>query len=64
MTRTLELIISPTGQVELVTRGYSGSRCRDASRFLEEALGQTSHERLTAEFYQSASVPLQQQVRP
>ena len=53
MTRLIEIVISPTGQTRLQTQGFAGSACRDASRFLEQALGQPVSEQLTAEFHQS-----------
>ena len=53
--RILEIIVSPTGQSTVQTRGFSGASCRDASRFLEQALGQRVSETLTAEFHQAAS---------
>ena len=55
--QTIEIIISTDGQSRIETRGFTGSRCRDASRFLETALetalGTVSSEQLTAEFHQS-----------
>ncbi len=53
MTKIIEIVISPTGQTRLETRGFTGATCRDASRFLEQALGQPAGEQLTAEFHQS-----------
>ena len=53
--RIVEIIVSPTGQSTVQTRGFSGASCRDASRFLEQALGQRVSETLTAEFHQAAS---------
>ena len=55
MTRIIEIIVSPTGQIKLETKGFMGSSCRDASRFLEEALGVKTEERPTAEFYSQAA---------
>jgi hypothetical protein len=55
MTRTIELIISPTGETKIETKGFAGSSCRDASRFIEAALGQRTSEQLTAEFHQTAT---------
>ena len=52
---TIELIIKPDGQTVLETKGFNGSECREASRFLEQALGRTTAEQLTAEFHQSAA---------
>ena len=56
--RIIEIIVSPTGQSQVQTRGFQGSDCRQASRFLEQALGQRTSEQLTTEFHQSA-VPQQ-----
>jgi hypothetical protein len=49
----IELVISPTGDVRLQTRGYAGNGCLAASRELEAALGLTTSARLTSEFYQA-----------
>lgn len=54
--RIIEIIISPTGQTRVETKGFTGGECREASRFLEAALGKTTNERLTAEFYQTEPV--------
>ncbi|QDU05541.1 hypothetical protein V6x_52800 [Gimesia chilikensis] len=51
--KTIEIIISTDGQSRIETRGFTGSHCRDASRFLEGALGKVSSEQLTAEYHQS-----------
>lgn len=51
--KTIEIIISTDGQSRIETRGFTGSRCRDASRFLEAALGKVSSEQLTAEYHQT-----------
>ena len=50
-TQTIEVIISPTGETKVQTKGFTGSSCRDASRFLEEALGVSTGEQLTSEFF-------------
>lgn len=51
--KTIEIIVSPTGESRLETRGFQGSECREASRFLEAALGQQTSETLTADFHVS-----------
>jgi hypothetical protein len=56
MMRQIEIIVTPTGQSRIETKGFSGASCREASRFLEEALGQRTGERLSAEFYQTSNV--------
>ena len=50
--KIIEITISPTGESKVQTRGFAGGECREASRFLEQALGTRSAETLTAEFYQ------------
>lgn len=50
--RMIEIIVSPTGQARVQTEGFVGSDCRQASLFLEQALGQRTSEQLTAEFHQ------------
>ncbi len=59
--KIIEVLISPTGEVSLQTRGYTGRSCRDGSRFLEDSLGTTLSERITAEFYQNQNVAPQSQ---
>lgn len=53
MTKTIEIIVTPKGKTTITTKGFVGGECREASKFLEEALGQRSSEQLTAEFHQS-----------
>jgi hypothetical protein len=55
--KTSEIVVSPTGESTVQTRGFSGGECRHASEFLEQALGARSQERLTAEFYQRCAQP-------
>ncbi len=65
MTQIIEVIVSPTGETKIETKGFAGSGCRDASRFVEEALGQPVGEQLTAEFHAaSTSVPFHQSQSP
>jgi hypothetical protein len=49
--RVIEVLVSPQGEATVQTRGYSGDDCLQASQFLEEALGITTAERKTAEYY-------------
>lgn len=52
--KTIEIIVSPKGETTVTTKGFAGSSCREASKFIEEALGQRSNETLTREFHQQA----------
>ncbi len=53
MTRTIEIIISPEGKTTVQTLGFMGPSCRDASKFIEQSLGQQVAEDLSSEFYQA-----------
>jgi hypothetical protein len=59
--KVIRVIVGPKGETRIETKGFSGTDCREASRFLEQAVGQPVNEQLTAEFYQSQ--PSQQQIR-
>lgn len=48
----IEIIVTPNGQVRVETKGFAGSSCRQASEFIEKALGQRTSETLTSEFHQ------------
>jgi hypothetical protein len=55
MSRVIEVVVSPQGVPTVQTKGYTGSDCLKASRFLEAALGLVTHERKTAEYYQTTA---------
>lgn len=55
MSRIIQITVNVQGETSLRTRGFTGASCRDASRFLEEALGKTTQETLTSEFHQQVS---------
>jgi hypothetical protein len=61
MSKIIEIIVSPTGESTVTTRGFAGSSCREASKFVEEALGQRIDEKLTGEFHQTQAVAQHQQ---
>ena len=51
-TKTIEITVDSEGGVSVKTKGFTGSTCKDASRFIEHALGQSSHETLLPEYFQ------------
>jgi hypothetical protein len=51
--KTIELIVSPDGTSKVETKGFTGSSCQQASRFLENALGQKQNEKLTADYFKT-----------
>jgi len=57
----IEIIVTAKGETTVTTRGFAGTSCRNASKFIEKALGQQTSETLTAEFHQESSEQIQQQ---
>ena len=57
----IEITVAPEGSARVETRGFTGSSCRQASAFVEQALGQRTGEQLTSEFYTLQSQPQTQQ---
>ena len=49
--KTIEITVDPKGRAKVETKGFTGGECREASRFVEEALGARASERPTAEYY-------------
>ena len=61
MHRVIEVVVSPTGEPTMQTKGYAGADCLRASQFLEQALGMAGTDRKTAEYF--AEAPAEQHVR-
>jgi hypothetical protein len=51
VSKIIEIIVTSKGETKIETKGFSGSECRLASRFVEETLGQRTSEQLTGEYY-------------
>lgn len=47
----IEIVVAPDGQTKVETKGFAGESCRQASEFIEKALGQRTGEQLTQDFY-------------
>ena len=63
MNKIIEVIVAPDGQTTVQTHGFAGQECRQASRFIEQALGQRTAETLTSEFYQAQASQSREQLR-
>ena len=61
MPRIIEVVVSPTGEATVQTKGYAGADCLQASKSLEQALGVPTADRKTDEYYHI--VPEQQTTR-
>ena len=62
MTKIIEIVISSKGETTVTTKGFAGQSCRDASKFIEQALGQQTGEQFTAEFHQAVESQQMQQL--
>ena len=49
--KIIEVTVSPTGESTVQTKGFAGSDCQQASKYIEEALGMATGERKTPEFF-------------
>jgi hypothetical protein len=61
MARVIEVVVSPTGETSVQTKGYAGSDCFQASRFLEDTLGVKTADRPTSELYSTQTQPVEVQ---
>lgn len=52
--KVIEVIVAADGSTRVETKGFNGAECKQASRFLETALGRRIDETLTSEFHESA----------
>ena len=62
-SKVIEIVVHPDGRSVVQTKGFTGNECRQASRFIEQALGQRDSEQLTAEFYTSTTAAASVQQR-
>ena len=56
MNKVIEIVVNRRGEATVQTRGFTGGECREASKFIEQALGQRTGEKMTAEFYQGQTI--------
>ena len=61
--KRIEIVVDTKGGTIIETKGFAGAECIEASRFIEQALGQKAEERTTAEFYTKAAVLTKQDQR-
>ena len=61
--KTIEIIVAADGKSQVETKGFAGDECRQASRFVEQALGKRTGEQLTAEYHSVQTATQQTQAR-
>jgi len=62
MNRTIEIIIAPSGEIQIDAVGFKGADCEKATRFLEEALGVVGQKIKKPEYHQRSTRVGQQRV--
>jgi hypothetical protein len=55
MSKQMIITVNPAGETALETSGFSGASCQDATRDFERALGVSSNETLTQEYYNTGT---------
>ena len=49
--KNITIIVKPNGKAVVETTGFYGTSCKDASKFLEQALGKRQAESFKPEYY-------------
>ena len=62
MKPTIEILISPAGEITIDAIGFKGADCQAATQFLEEALGVATNKVRKPEFQARARTSTQQKV--
>jgi hypothetical protein len=62
MNKSIEIIIGPGGQFQVDAIGFKGPDCEQATRFLEEALGDVGKKTRKPEYTQRAKERATQKV--
>ena len=60
--RTIEIIVAPSGEIQIDAVGFKGPDCEQATRFLEEALGAVGQKVKKPEYHQSLKRTNQQKI--
>jgi len=59
----IEVLVGPNGEVKIEAHGYKGKSCEEATKFLEDALGDKADVKKKAEWYIKNSSNLRRQRR-
>lgn len=62
MKQTIEVIVSPIGDIRIDAVGFKGADCEKATRYLEEALGVVGNRVKKPEYHQTRNAKSQQRV--
>jgi hypothetical protein len=62
MQKTIEIIVSPTGDISIDAVGFKGADCEKATAYLEKALGVVAGKTKKPEYTQRTQAKSQQKV--
>ncbi len=62
MNKTIEIIIQPTGEIQIDAVGFKGADCEKATQFLEQALGVVGKKIKKPEYHQRSTRSNQQRI--
>ena len=62
MTKTIEVLVSTTGEIKIDAVGFKGADCDHATKYLEEALGTVGAKIKKPEYHQRSTTKHQQKV--
>ena len=62
MSRSIEVIVTPTGEIKIDAVGFKGADCEQATKFLEAALGVVNERTKKPEYLQTRTAKHQQRV--
>jgi len=60
MHRTIEVIVTPTGEVTVEAVGFQGKACKQATEAIEKALGLAATPKLKPEYHQQTTTTARQ----
>jgi hypothetical protein len=61
-TRTIEVTVSPTGEITIEAVAFKGADCEQATKYLEDALGAITTRTKKPEYYQRSRQAAQQRL--
>lgn len=62
MQKTIEIVVSPAGEVSIDAVGFKGADCEKATAYLEQALGVVGHKSKKPEYTQRSHKQATQKV--
>jgi hypothetical protein len=62
MKPAIEIIIAPSGAIQIDAVGFKGADCEQATRFLEDALGVVQQKQKKPEYHQRSQSRRQQRI--